>query len=154
MIYFICWLYTPHTGHLFQPVGDNILGGSAYNRRNICKAGQKPGQMESPDGLNGLVYEPRATHNMFRDLRLSVKCLERRRPLSYLKVHWKDSEEESSSIGTWNICIPHASGWIHELIHELRYKHRDIIGLSEVRWTSIIEIPTEIGHKIWFSGEE
>lgn len=87
--------------------------------------------MESPDGLKGLVYDPRATHNMFHHLRLSVKCLERRRQPSYLEFHWKDNEEKGSSIGTWNIRIPHASGWIHELIHGLRYCHRDTIGLSD-----------------------
>ncbi|XP_076438257.1 uncharacterized protein LOC143277357 [Babylonia areolata] len=61
---------------------------------------------------------------------------------------------QCTTIGTWNVRTLYACGKLHELTHELKRYRWDVIGLSEVRWTSFGETTTDDGHKIWFSGEE
>ena len=50
-------------------------------------------------------------------------------------------------VGTWNVRTLHAVGKLKELTHELQRYKRNIIGLSEVRWSGMGEMTTKEKHK-------
>ena len=57
------------------------------------------------------------------------------------------------TIATWNMTL-RAACKVEELLHEMdRYKW-SILGLCEMRWKKCGEIPTDGGHRVYFSGKE
>ena len=61
---------------------------------------------------------------------------------------------EDITIATWNIRTIRAAGKVEELLHEMdRYKW-SILGLCEMRRKKSGEIPTDGGHRVYFSGKE
>ena len=63
-------------------------------------------------------------------------------------------EREDIAIATSNVRTLRAAGKVEELLHEMdRYKW-SILGLCDMRWKESGEIPTDGGHRVYFSGKE
>ena len=61
---------------------------------------------------------------------------------------------EDITIATWNVRTLRAAGKVEELLHEMyRYKW-SILGLCKMRLKKSGEIPTDGGHRMYFSGKE
>ena len=61
---------------------------------------------------------------------------------------------EDITIAKWNVRTLRAAGKVEELLHEMdRYKWSIFI-LCEMRWKMSREIPTDGGHRMYFSGKE
>ena len=56
---------------------------------------------------------------------------------------------ENISLGTWNVRTLRPAGKLEQLTH-----HWNIVGLCEMRWKNFVEMSTDDGHKVYFSGEE
>ena len=57
------------------------------------------------------------------------------------------------TIGHWNSRSLYATGKLQELTHELENYSWAVIGLSEVRWTSIGQHTETSSHGLYFSGK-
>ena len=61
---------------------------------------------------------------------------------------------EDITIATWVVRTLRAAGKVEDLLHEMdRYKW-SILGLCGMRWKQSGEIPTDGGHRVYFSGKE
>ena len=58
---------------------------------------------------------------------------------------------EDITIATWTVRTLRAASKEEELLHEM---DRYIFGLCEIRWKKSGEIPTDGGHRVYFSGKE
>ena len=61
---------------------------------------------------------------------------------------------EDINIATWNVRTLRATGKVEELLHEMDQYKWSITGLCEMRWKTSGEIPTDGGHRVYFSGKE
>ena len=61
---------------------------------------------------------------------------------------------EDITIATWNIRTLRAAGKVEELLHEIDRQKWSILGQCEMRWKKSGEIPTDGGHRMYFSGKE
>jgi len=57
-------------------------------------------------------------------------------------------------IRTWNVRTLHAAGKLKELSHELERYRWNILVLVEVRWPGVGEMKTDVGHKMWYIGDD
>ena len=61
---------------------------------------------------------------------------------------------ENISVGTWNVRTLRPAGKLEQLTHAMSRYHWNIMGLWEMGWKNFGEMPTDDGHKVYFSGEE
>ena len=61
---------------------------------------------------------------------------------------------ENIAAGTWNVRILRPAGRLEQLTHAMSRYHWNIVGLCEMRWKNFGEMSTDVGHKVYFSGEE
>lgn len=102
-------------------------------------------------GAPKLTWDPNA--KIMRKMTWSNTMLDQSRPRSttgwvWQVSDWSDKQYQGTNTGynRWNVeCVRNLciSGRIQELIRKLRYYHWHIIGLPEVRWTSIGETSAE-----------
>lgn len=62
--------------------------------------------------------------------------------------------KQNLTIGTWNVRSLREDGKMDELEYEMEHYTCDILGISEMRWLCTGEMITEMGHKVWWSGDE
>jgi len=63
-------------------------------------------------------------------------------------------QKQQFMVGTWNVRTLSATGNIKELCHEMKRYIWNILGLAEVRWPGAGEMKMDVGHKVWYIGEE
>ena len=61
---------------------------------------------------------------------------------------------ENIAVGTWNVRTLRPAGKLEQLTHAMSMYHWNIVGLCEMRWKNFGETSTDVGHKVYFSGEE
>ena len=59
---------------------------------------------------------------------------------------------DNTVIGTWNVRTMSATGKMYELIYELKIYQWMITDISEMTWKDNVEIFTNDGHNVYFSG--
>ena len=61
---------------------------------------------------------------------------------------------ENISVGTWNVRTLRPAGKLEQLTHAMGRYHWNKVGLCEMRQKNFVEMSTDDGHKVNFSGEE
>ena len=61
---------------------------------------------------------------------------------------------ENASVRTWNVRTLRPAGNLEQLTHAMSRYRWNIVGLNEMRWKNFVEMSTDDGYKVYFSGEE
>ena len=61
---------------------------------------------------------------------------------------------ENISVGTWNVRTLRPAGKHEPLIHAMGRYHWNVMGICEMRWKNVVDMSTDDGYYVYFSGDE